>query len=110
MSDYTQVKKAMEAGTPHELICQTCPWDRLCITPPAMSGAQVDDMLAEAKAPKLDEEGDGFLTRALLTTMMFAGKDTQAQLCPIFSTKLTSPAGRQMADGIRAQMRGEVSE
>lgn len=109
MSDYSSVKQAMEAGTPHEVICATCPWDRLCISPPAMSGAQVDEMLAESKTRKDDEDGGGYLARALMTTLMFAGRDTQAQLCPVFSVKLSSPDGRAIADNIRTQMRGEVS-
>jgi hypothetical protein len=109
VSDYTTVKKAMEAGTPHEVICATCPWDRLCITPPSMSGADVEQALADAKQPRPEEAGGG-LGRAIMTALIFAGKDTQAQLCPVFSVKLSSPDGRAIADGIRTTMRGAVSE
>jgi hypothetical protein len=30
---HAQAKKLLEAGTAPELICTTCPWDRLCVEP-----------------------------------------------------------------------------
>lgn len=108
MSDYTAVKKAMEAGTPPELICQACPWDRLCITPPAMTGADVEETLrkAEQDDAKRDPARQGM--GVILTALIVGGKDTQAQLCPVFSMKLRSPDGRALADALRSQMRGEA--
>lgn len=108
MSDYSTVKNAMKAGTPHELICQTCPWDRLCITPPQMSGADVDRQLQEAQQPpEPGESRDGAVAVALMKVMLFAGKDTQANLCPVFAARLSTEDGRLIADSIRNSMRGE---
>ena len=106
MSDYNSVKNAMQAGTPPELICAACPWDRLCITPPNMTGGDVEVQIKKAKvedSARPDSKGMG----ALLTALMFAGKDTAAQLCPVFALKLRSPEGRQVADTLRTAMRGE---
>jgi hypothetical protein len=109
MSDYTQVKKAMEAGTPPELICTACPWDRLCITPPSMTSGDIDRLVGEAEAKDAalpDREGK-MPVGLLMTIMAFAGKDTAGQLCPVFALKLRGPEGRQVADSIRTAMRGE---
>ena len=111
MSDYNAVTEAMKAGTPPELICAACPWDRLCITPPSMSRADIEKQINEAKQQDADKQAmsgeRGLPVGMLLTTLMFAGKDTAAQLCPVFSLKLKSPEGRQVADSIRNAMRGE---
>lgn len=111
MSDYQPVKNAMEAGTPPELICASCPWDRLCITPPQMTGADVQRHIDKAKREdaERDPEQRGMPMGTLMTTLLFAGKDTNAQLCPVFSLKLRSPEGRQVADMLRAEMRGEAA-
>jgi len=110
MSDYRAVTEAMNAGTPLELICGTCPWDRLCITPPSMTAADIDRITKEAEAKDLERPGadNRMPVGLLMTTLMFAGKDTAAQLCPVFALKLRSPEGREVADGIRKAMRGEA--
>lgn len=107
---YEPVKKAMEAGTPPELICAACPWDRLCITPPSMTSGDVDRLIKEAEQKDMAKPGaEGRMpVSMLLTALTFAGKDTAAQLCPVFALKLRSPEGRQLADSIRAEMRGEA--
>jgi hypothetical protein len=109
VSDYQSVKHAMEAGTPPELICASCPWDRLCITPPQMTGADIDRHIkaAEAKDAERDPLKQNMPVGLLMTTLLFAGKDTTAQLCPVFSLKLRSPEGREVADTLRVAMRGE---
>ena len=109
MSDYNAVTEAMKAGTPPELICAACPWDRLCITPPTMSRADIDARIAEAEQKDMQRPGgEGKMpVGTLMTALVFAGKDTAAQICPVFSLKLKSPEGRQMADSIRTAMRGE---
>jgi hypothetical protein len=109
MSDYEQVKKSMQAGTPPELICATCPWDRLCITPPTMTAAEVEQQLAQAKnedAARKDQAGGGkgFPVATLMMAMVVAGKDTAAQLCPVFALRLRGPEGRAIADSVRTQM------
>jgi hypothetical protein len=107
MADYTAVKKAMAAGTPPEIICAACPWDRLCITPPAVSTTDVDAMIAEAEAAdrSRDPQGHRMPTTTLLTAMTMAGRDTMGDLCPVFALRLRAPEGRQLADKIRAAMR-----
>lgn len=99
---YEPVKKAMQAGTPLELICAACPWDRLCITPPSMTSADIEEAMnkAEANDARPGEKG----ARLLMTALIMAGRDTQAQVCPVFAVRLKSPEGRQLADMIRSSM------
>lgn len=113
VSTYEPVKKAMAAGTPLELICASCPWDRLCVQPPAMSAADIDEYIEKAKAEDeaRDPSGKNVGMGTLMTTLMFAGKDSSGQMCPVFSARLKSPEGREIADAIRKTMRhlGEVA-
>jgi len=111
---YDAVKKSMSAGTPHELICAACPWDRLCIQPPSMTSAEVEQHMADAEAKdaaKATEGGQGMPMVTLMTALAYAGKDTAAQICPVFAVRLRGPEGRQIADGVRKSMReaGEQS-
>lgn len=108
MSDYTQVTKAMNAGTPPELICATCPWDRLCVTPPTMTTADVDRAIknAEEMDRKKDPSGQKMPAATLMVAMTMAGRDTMGSLCPVFALRLRSPEGRGIADAIRIAMRG----
>jgi hypothetical protein len=103
---YDQVEAAMSAGTPHELICAACPWDRLCIQPPAMTSAEIDAKVKAAAAQDEAKGTHGTPATMLITAMVYAGRDTSAQVCPVFAVKLRSPEGRQIADGVRASMRG----
>lgn len=110
MSGYEQMKKAMQAGTPLELICTACPWDRLCITPPTMSAAEIEQQLRQAErqdAERIQAPGakaGRMPVNTLMTAMLFAGKDTSGQLCPVFAARLRSPEGRGIADAIRTAM------
>jgi hypothetical protein len=104
---YDQVKKSMQAGTPLELICAACPWDRLCITPPTMSAADIDAAITEAEQKdkaKADAGQTGMPVQMLLTAIVFGGKDMTGQLCPVFAARLRSPDGRGVADTIRTAM------
>lgn len=112
MSDYKPVKDALAAGTPPELVCAACPWDRLCITPPSMTSGDIAEQMAKAKAQDAkrandDSAGDNMPIGTLMTVMMLAGRDTAAQLCPVFALKLRGPEGREVADTLRLSMRGE---
>jgi hypothetical protein len=108
MSDYKPVQDALAAGTPPAMLCMTCPWDRNCVTPPTMTRADVDAQVAEAKA--MDEQqmakpgADKMPVGTLLTALMFGGRDTAAQVCPVFALRLKSSGGRKLADGIRGSM------
>lgn len=103
---YDQVKAELDRGTPAELLCATCPWDRLCVEPPQMSSQDVQRHIdgAVRKASQQDPESGSPLT-GLLATMIFSGKDSVGRLCPVFTLRLQGPDGRQIADGLRQQMR-----
>lgn len=107
MTDYKPVKDALAAGTPPELVCAACPWDRLCITPPTMTSEHIDRMISEAEAKDKQRDPNGMPTGMLMTALTMGGRDTAAQCCPVFTLKLRGPDGRTIADGIRSSMRGE---
>jgi hypothetical protein len=110
MSGYKDVEDELAAGTPAELLCATCPWDRLCVQPPQMTKQQVDRQLDKAKSEdEAQPDGRNKMPMAtLMTTLMLAGKDKTGQLCPVFALRLRGPDGRQVADGIRSMMRANV--
>jgi len=109
MTNYQDVKDAMAAGTPPELICATCPWDRLCIQPPTMTTAQVQQKIEEAKREDAAKDPRGMPAGMLVTALAYAGKDSTGQMCPVFSMRLRSD--RRVADAVRETMRtfGEPS-
>lgn len=96
------------------MLCATCPWDRNCITPPTMTSAEVETRIAEMAAK--DEErfaaarvagtDPGMPTATLVAAMVLGGKDTAAQVCPVFALRLKSSSGRKMADEFRNIMQG----
>ena len=49
---------------------------------------------------------EGMPTGSLLTALMFAGKDTSAQVCPVFALRLRSSGGRKIADTFKGLMQG----
>lgn len=103
---YDAVEKELAAGTPPEMLCATCPWDRLCVKPPAMSRAEVDAQIEKAKARDAENDPDGkaMPVGMLMTTLVFAGRSTTGEMCPVFARRLRSPEGRHLADTIRASM------
>jgi len=114
MANYKPVKDALAAGADLAMLCETCPWDRYCITPPSMTSAEVEQAMAESKAKDEEEsarkraagEQVGMPVGSLLTTIIMSGKDSQAELCPVFSARLRSSQGRSIVDGFKAQMAG----
>lgn len=109
MTDYMPVKDALAAGTPPELVCAACPWDRLCITPPTMTSGDIDRQIKEAEEKDSARPGaeNKMPVAMLMTAIALGGKDTAAQLCPVFALKLRGPEGREIADTLRSSMRGE---
>lgn len=101
---YDQVERELAKGTPAELLCATCPWDRLCVEPPTMTRADVDQRMAEAEA-RDKAKGDQFPTGMLLTALTVAGRESSGKLCPVFAMRLRSIDGRKVADGVRKLMR-----
>lgn len=104
---HEQARKELQKGTAPELICATCPWDRLCVEPPRFSSAEFDRKLDEAL--KQDEASDpdhkSAPARTLLTVLTLAGRDSAGPLCPVFALRLQGPDGRKVADDIRHTMR-----
>ena len=112
MSDYSAVKKALTDGAQPAMLCATCPWDRTCIAPPTMTSAEIDAKMAEAAAQddqKLAEaqtrgQQPALPVGSLLTALTYAGKDTSAQVCPVYALRLRSSGGRRIADTMKAAM------
>lgn len=108
LSDYQRVKEALSQGVSPDVLCATCPWDRLCVTPPVMSAHEIEQHLAAAEAKDLERDPSGSRMPAhmLMTAMAIGGRDQMGALCPAFALRLRGPDGRDVADGIRALMRG----
>ena len=114
MTDYEPVRKALDSGIDPSMLCQTCPWNRPCITPPTMTRAEIDSQIKEAQ--KEDERRTAEATAAgkepgmpvgmLVASIAFGGRDTQAHVCPVFVLRLQSSAGRGIADRLRESMQG----
>lgn len=114
MTDYTQVKDALASGADPAMLCTTCPWDRNCVIPPTMTSADIEAKITQATA---EDEAKAESARTmgreaqmpvglLMTAVIYGGKDTSAQVCPVFVLRLRSSAGRQIADAIRSSMQG----
>lgn len=114
MSDYSTVKQVLAGGAPAAMLCATCPWDRSCVSPPTMTSAQVDAEIEKATATDLQRQDAAIAaggtapmpTVTLVMAAVYAGKDTSAQVCPVFALRLRSGSGRGIADSIRATMQG----
>ena len=103
---HQQARQQLQSGIQPDLICATCPWDRLCIEPPAISEREATQKIDAAL--KQDEERDpqrgGMPVGMLLTALLYAGKPTAGQLCPVFALRLSGPDGRILADRVRVVM------
>ncbi len=110
MSDYSRVSDALAAGATPAQLCGTCPWDRLCVTPPELTKDEIDrtktETIAEMKKASPEDEASAGVMGQLLTTLFFSGKEREAQVCPVFVVRMRSSSGRVIADGIKAQMQG----
>jgi hypothetical protein len=112
MSDYSAVQNALEGGASPAMLCTTCPWDRNCVSPPTMTKAEIDAHIA--KATREDEQrsaqaalmgGEPQLPMgSLMTALVYGGRDTSGQLCPVFALRLRSGNGRRIADSVRSAM------
>jgi hypothetical protein len=107
MTDFKAVQDALAAGAEPAMMCQTCPWDRHCLTPPTMTRAEIDaklDVSMPREEPLPGKNPMDGVIGGLLTALMIAGKDTQATICPVFALRLRSANGREVADNIRKLM------
>ena len=111
-SDYQAVQKALSGGADPSMLCATCPWDRNCFSPPTMTSADIEQCVTEAqredeaRAATARAEGRdaGMPAGTLVTALLFAGKDTSAQVCPVFALRLRSSGGRKIADMFKSLM------
>lgn len=112
MADYRAVADALKNGADPAMLCGTCPWDRYCISPPSMTTREVEAKQREAeekdKARAEEQRRTGqkvdLPVGALLTAVMYSGKDLDAKVCPVFSNRLRSSSGRDIVDSLKNQM------
>jgi hypothetical protein len=112
--DYQAVQKALAGGADPVMLCATCPWDRNCVSPPVMSSADVEAQIEEAarkdqaRAEAARQEGRAaeMPMGSLLTVLLMSGRDTSAQVCPVFALRLRSSGGRRIADTFKGLMQG----
>jgi hypothetical protein len=102
---HEQAKRELQAGTPAELICATCPWDRLCVEPPTMSSQEIDRQIAAAQAKDEANPDAKMPMTMLMTAMVIGGRDSTGRLCPVFALRLRGPDGRVVAHSLRTAMR-----
>lgn len=70
--------------------CSTCPWNKLCIQPPSMTRAEIDNKvnssLGKMNSDKEDKEGGAI--GAMMTAVMLGGRDRECFACEVFVDKL----------------------
>jgi hypothetical protein len=114
MAGYKRVQQALESGQEPSLICATCPWDRHCVLPPQMMASEIEEANRKAReeddrrarAASLQGKKAEFPVGAIMTAAIFAGRDVQAECCPVFALRLRTSAGKTIADGLKSLMRG----
>jgi hypothetical protein len=106
---YKTVADALTSGADPAMLCQTCPWDRYCITPPTMTSDDIKRMQAEAEAKeRAAGEKDKMPIGSLLTALVFGGRDTQAELCPVFAVRLKAASGKQISEMLKSFNQGII--
>lgn len=72
-----------------QLSCNTCKWNQLCIYPPTMTTEEVKAKLEEEITNvRGKQEAEAGAFGAMLSTMLYAGKDLECVVCPVFAAKL----------------------
>lgn len=102
---FQKVQEALNDGVDPKLICATCPWDRFCIIPPAMTKAEVDKAISEVQEGASKTDKNAVPVGALLATLVFSGRDTNAKICPVLSNGLRLPEGKNIAEGLKQIMK-----
>jgi len=109
---YSEVTEALKHGVDPAMLCETCPWDRFCVQPPAMTTAKVEEAIEmarqkdreESKQRVMEGKGPGAPVGSLVTLATMLGRDTSGPMCPVFTLRLRSSAGRRVVDVIRETM------
>jgi|BioPla2DNA2_1021312.scaffolds.fasta_scaffold255090_2 hypothetical protein len=57
------IREALKTGADPHMICATCPWDRTCIRPPAMTAGESD-----RDADRIFRQATAFVERAMERT------------------------------------------
>lgn len=98
---YNEVQEALVKGADPAMLCMTCPWDRNCVTPPAMTYAQVSQQMKDAQARDKREKS---ATHTLIAIATIGSSHLTAMVCPVFALRLRSSAGRDLADTVKQGM------
>lgn len=112
MTNYEPVASELARGVEPAMLCATCPWDRNCLNPPAMSTADVEKVIDEAaardEAKALAAQAEGrpvpMPTATLMMAAAYGGRDTALQACPVLAIRLRSADGRKAAETVRSLM------
>lgn len=106
--DYSRVADALAAGADPDMLCMTCPWDRMCVKPPAMSSDEVKQRIEEAQAEDLARQQAaperGMPVGMLMAAMVFSGRDQRGEMCPVFALRLRGSGGRGISDSLKSLM------
>ena len=88
--------------------CLACPWNKQCVQPPTMTEEQVKAEIGLDKNPDNEsrEDAEKSLFKGMLGAMIFAGKDKEAPVCPIFANALR--AGPELTQKIKGIMQGKA--
>ena len=87
--------------------CAACPWNRRCIQPPTMTEEEVRAQvgLDEQPDPKSKDDVEKSMFEIMMKTLVYAGRDAEAPVCPIFANALRS--GPELSQKIRDIMQGK---
>lgn len=88
--------------------CAVCPWNRQCIQPPVMTEDEVRAQVGLDEQPEHQSKDDAekSMFSMLMKTLVYAGKDVEAPVCPIFVSALR--AGPELSQKIRDIMQGKL--
>lgn len=102
-ASYETVAQALARGDDPAMLCATCPWDRNCVNPPEMSTGDVRQKVEEmAQAARTAGQDAGIAV--LAAAVIYAGRDTSLQACPVLAVRLRSGDGRKAAEAVRTLM------
>jgi hypothetical protein len=109
MADYAAVQKALTEGADPATMCGLCTWDRICVSPPSLTTAEVQEQVTAARredqAAAAEARAAGrpapFPFSAIVATAVLTGRDMASSVCPVFALRLRSSGGRVLTDRIK---------